>query len=80
MEMKSDPKAILKSAGVTNVPIAREYIRSKEVQELAAQRYHTTGNGITFNDWVKVKPNQTASSEKTKGLQEKRSSFYHTRT
>lgn len=57
--MKSDPKVILDkpTANVPidrkeNVPIAREYIRSKEVQELAAQRYHTNGKGITFNDLI----------------------------
>jgi hypothetical protein len=58
--MRSDPKVILKSAGVTNVPIghlenvpiAREYVRSTEVQELAVQRYYTNGKGITFNDLI----------------------------
>src|SRR5919197_3967275 len=59
--MKSDPKIILKAATAEvgknvpvaykqNVPIAREYIRSKEVQQLAVQKYHQNGKGITFND------------------------------
>jgi hypothetical protein len=56
-DMRSDPKIILKLANVPishqeNVPIVREYIRSKEVQELAVQRYHTNGKDITFNDLI----------------------------
>src|SRR5919198_593658 len=59
--MKSYPKIILKAATAEvgknipvaykqNVPIAREYIRSKEVQQLAVEKYHKNGKGITFND------------------------------
>jgi hypothetical protein len=59
--MKSDPKIIVEATSVTvnipiackeNVPIAREYVRSKEVQELAVEKYHKNGRGITFNDLI----------------------------
>jgi hypothetical protein len=59
--MKSDPKVILDTAEIDknvlikhkqNVPIAREYIRSKEVQELAVEKYRKNGRGITFNDLI----------------------------
>jgi hypothetical protein len=61
--MKSDPKVILKSAisevdknvpidHKENVPIAREYVRSKQVQELAVEKYRKNGRGITFNDLI----------------------------
>src|ERR687888_1618747 len=61
--MKSYPKIILKAATAEvgknipvaykqNVPIAREYIRLKEVQQLAVEKYHKNGKGITFNDLI----------------------------
>jgi hypothetical protein len=59
--MKSDSKVILDTTKVDknvpiiykqNVPIAREYVRSKEVQELAVEKYHKNGRGITFNDLI----------------------------
>ena len=60
--MKSDPKVILKSASdttrrapgadstTTNVPLEREYVRSNEIHNLAVEKYHKNGKGITFND------------------------------
>src|SRR5690349_18928546 len=59
--MKSDTKVILdtdkvdKNVPITykqNVPIIREYVRSKEIQDLAFQKYHKNGRGITFNDLI----------------------------
>ena len=61
--MKSDSKVILKSAAAKvdkniligykeNVPIAREYVRSNELQELGVEKYHKNGKGITFNDLI----------------------------
>jgi hypothetical protein len=61
--MKSDPKVILDTAEVNrnvpidhkeNVPLEREYVRSNEVQELAVQKYHKNGKGITFNDLLSL--------------------------
>src|SRR5215212_3481173 len=53
--MKSDPKIILENVPIAhkeNVPIAREYIRSNEIHELAVQKYRHNGKGITFNDLI----------------------------
>jgi hypothetical protein len=59
--MKSNSKAILDMAEIDknvpidhkqNVPIAREYVRSNEVQELAVEKYRKNGRGITFNDLI----------------------------
>src|SRR5215212_3445261 len=63
--MKSDPKVILKSSisevdknvpieHKENVPIARGYVRSKEIQELAVEKYQKNGRGITFIDLISL--------------------------
>ena len=61
MAISSGPKVILDTTEIDknvpidhkeNVPIAREYVRSKQVQELAVEKYHKNGRGITFNDLI----------------------------